>query len=106
MARGTRARSNASRSRNADHDGQNDRTGRRVFLLHSDDWACGKAAYIRFHGTKGKYRGRYTPAQIARWSEWLRDQQRQGRSCWAYFNNDIGGDAIEDALALKKQLET
>lgn len=68
-------------------------------------WACGKAAYVRFHGTDGKYRGRYSPDQIATWANWLREQRRDGRSCWAYFNNDIGGDAIKDALALKECLE-
>ncbi|MFL6767145.1 MAG: DUF72 domain-containing protein [Sphingomicrobium sp.] len=69
------------------------------------DWACGKAAYVRFHGTAGKYRGRYSARQIAKWAEWFQDQQCSGRSCWAYFNNDIGGDAIADALALKQKIE-
>ncbi|HEY0627768.1 MAG TPA: DUF72 domain-containing protein [Sphingomicrobium sp.] len=73
--------------------------------FETPDLACGKAAYVRFHGTKGKYRGRYSSKQIARWAEWLRDQRRKRRTCWAYFNNDIGGDAIKDALALKKRLE-
>lgn len=74
--------------------------------FETPDWACGKAAYVRFHGTDGKYRGRYPARQISKWAEWLEDQQRSGRSCWAYFNNDIGGDAIEDALALKRKLES
>jgi uncharacterized protein YecE (DUF72 family) len=73
--------------------------------FETPDWACGKAAYVRFHGTDGKYRGRYSARQIAKWSQWLQDQRRSGRSCWAYFNNDIGGDAIQDALALKQALE-
>lgn len=67
-------------------------------------WACGKLAYVRFHGTDGKYRGRYSEAQIDCWADWLLSQQRQGRRCWAYFNNDIGGDAITDALALQQRL--
>lgn len=63
-------------------------------------WASARAAYVRFHGTGGKYRGRYSPEQIAEWAQWMREQETLGRSVWAYFNNDIGGDAIADAQAL------
>lgn len=69
--------------------------------LVSPRWASGRTAYVRFHGTGGKYRGRYGDAQIRDWARWLLDQRLAGRSAWAYFNNDIGGDAIQDALALK-----
>lgn len=68
--------------------------------LASPRWASGRTAYVRFHGTGGKYRGRYSNAQIADWAVWLAEQRRTGGSAWAYFNNDIGGDAIEDARAL------
>jgi uncharacterized protein YecE (DUF72 family) len=69
--------------------------------LKSPRWASGRTAYVRFHGTGGKYRGRYSDVQMRDWAEWLLDQRAQGRSAWAYFNNDIGGDAIEDARNLK-----
>jgi len=69
--------------------------------LASPRWASGRTAYVRFHGTSGKYRGRYTGKQIAHWANWLRDQRAAGRTGWAFFNNDIGGDAIEDARALR-----
>jgi uncharacterized protein YecE (DUF72 family) len=39
--------------------------------------------------------------QLRGWADWLSDQRAKGRSAWAYFNNDIGGDAIEDAKALQ-----
>jgi uncharacterized protein YecE (DUF72 family) len=35
------------------------------------------------------------------WAQWLLHQRAEGRSCWAYFNNDIHGHALEDARALK-----
>jgi len=73
--------------------------------LPSPPWASGRTAYVRFHGTAGKYRGRYTPDQTAAWARWLSDQRRSGRSAWAFFNNDIGGDAIADATALQRQIE-
>jgi uncharacterized protein YecE (DUF72 family) len=72
--------------------------------LQSPRWSSGRTAYVRFHGTGGKYRGRYGEDALAEWAGWLRDQRAEGRSGWAYFNNDIGGDAIADALALKAML--
>lgn len=72
--------------------------------LTSPRWASGRTAYVRFHGTGGKYRGRYGDPQLAGWAEWLTEQGARGRSAWAYFNNDIGGDAIEDARTLKRLL--
>jgi uncharacterized protein YecE (DUF72 family) len=67
-------------------------------------WASGGTAYVRFHGTGGKYRGRYSEAQLTEWAAWLAEQRDSGKSTWAYFNNDIGGDAIEDARTLKAML--
>jgi len=72
--------------------------------LKTPRWASGRTAYVRFHGTKGKYRGRYSNEQMVDWAEWLKGQHSQGRSAWAYFNNDIGGDAIEDARNLNRHL--
>jgi uncharacterized protein YecE (DUF72 family) len=72
--------------------------------LASPRWASGGTAYVRFHGTGGKYRGRYSDAQMAEWATWLAEQRAQGRSAWAFFNNDIGGDAIEDARTLRRMV--
>jgi uncharacterized protein YecE (DUF72 family) len=64
-------------------------------------WASGKAAYVRFHGPKDKYRGRYPDEVLQDWADWMIVQAKQGRPVWAYFNNDIGGAAIHDALTLR-----
>lgn len=69
--------------------------------LASPRIAVGPAAYIRFHGTEGKYVGRYAEAALAGWSDWIVRQAQAGRTVWAYFNNDIHGHAIEDAQALR-----
>lgn len=69
--------------------------------LKSPRWACGPAAYVRFHGASGKYRGRYGEAELADWAAWLVEQAQGGRPGWAYFNNDIDVAAIPDALALR-----
>ena len=72
--------------------------------LVSPRWASGKTAYVRFHGSGGRYSGRYTDEVLLGWADWLVDQARQGRSAWAYFNNDIHGHAIEDARTLKSMV--
>ena len=67
----------------------------------SERRATGKTAYVRFHGTEGKYRGRYSDDALLSWTDWIVEQARSGRPVWCYFNNDIGADAIQDALTLK-----
>lgn len=67
--------------------------------------ATGKLAYVRFHGTSGKYVGRYSEEALRDWANWLRAEQAKGRSGWAYFNNDIHGHAIEDAKALQRTID-
>jgi uncharacterized protein YecE (DUF72 family) len=64
-------------------------------------WASGKAAYVRFHGHKSKYRGRYPDAVLQDWAGWMTAQARGGRAVWAYFNNDYDADAVQDALTLR-----
>ena len=66
--------------------------------------ASGKAAYVRFHGPKQKYRGRYPDSVLQGWADWMIAQAKGGRRVWAYFNNDIGGAAIHDALALRSMV--
>ncbi|MBO9671053.1 MAG: DUF72 domain-containing protein [Sphingobium sp.] len=63
--------------------------------------ALGSAAYVRFHGTTSKYRGRYPDPQLADWAAWMKQQASAGRAVWAYFNNDYDAQAIDDAMRLK-----
>ena len=72
--------------------------------LVSPRWASGRTAYVRFHGTGGKYWGRYSDEALLGWTDWLLDQSKRGKSCWCYFNNDIHGHSIEDARALKSMV--
>ena len=69
--------------------------------LISPRWASGRTAYIRFHGTSGRYHGRYGAEILKDWAEWCREQRDLGRSVWCYFNNDIHGHALADAQDLK-----
>jgi uncharacterized protein YecE (DUF72 family) len=61
--------------------------------------------YVRFHGVDGKYNGSYPDERLARWADWLRAQSAAGLRAYAYFNNDIGGAAIENARTLTRLVE-
>jgi uncharacterized protein YecE (DUF72 family) len=63
--------------------------------------AVGRAAYVRLHGSAGKYWGRYPDKALLDWTDWLVEQARVGRTVWCYFNNDIEAHAIQDARTLK-----
>src|SRR4029079_2987069 len=73
-------------------------------VLKSPRWASGRTAYVRFHGSGGKYWGRYPDEALLEWTDWCLEQSRLGRSVWGSFNNDIHGNAIEDARTLKSMV--
>jgi uncharacterized protein YecE (DUF72 family) len=58
--------------------------------------------YIRFHGTSRWYRHNYTSEELRVWAERIREHNPA--RVWAYFNNDFGGHAIENARELNRQL--
>ncbi|MBI2872924.1 MAG: DUF72 domain-containing protein [Chloroflexi bacterium] len=61
-------------------------------------------AYIRFHGTTGRYAGSYTDDQLAEWARRIRQLGTSCRAVYAYFNNDVGGHAVENARTLMQLL--
>ena len=64
----------------------------------------GKVIYIRFHGPTGRYQGNYTKPMLEDWARWIKENIKQVRSVYAYFNNDIDANAIRNAKMLKEQL--
>jgi len=74
-------------------------------LLAMPRLAVGRVAYVRFHGTGPKYSGGYSTRALGSWARWLVAQAKGGRSAFAYFNNDVGGQAVFDALALRKRVQ-
>jgi uncharacterized protein YecE (DUF72 family) len=60
--------------------------------------------YLRFHGATGKYDGRYGAEGLRDVGLDLRRWRRRGRDAYVFFNNDIGGHAVHDALALRSAL--
>jgi len=63
----------------------------------------GPFVYVRFHGPE-KYSGRYPDAVLDSWAIWLADRARAGRPIYAYFNNDVGGQAPRDAARLRQAI--
>jgi uncharacterized protein YecE (DUF72 family) len=58
--------------------------------------------YLRFHGKTGKYQGRYGKRVLAKYARSMREYRGD---CFAYFNNDIGGHAVTDAIDLLELLD-
>lgn len=60
----------------------------------------GKFRYVRFHGTSAPGSGRYGAAALRpRAADYLASASR-GTEVFVYFNNDVGGHAVQDALDL------
>jgi uncharacterized protein YecE (DUF72 family) len=57
----------------------------------------GTFRYLRFHGASGQYAGRYGAAGLRTVAA---DLVARRAEAWVYFNNDVGGHAVRDALAL------
>ena len=58
--------------------------------------------YLRFHGEN--YQGSYSEEQLNRIADDIKDHHSNGRDVFVYFNNDLGGHAIRNALTLKEKL--
>jgi len=64
----------------------------------------GPFVYVRFHGTSGKYAGKYSAGALRRWAHRLAEQAHDGRQVFAYFNNDPDAAAVENAAMLRSAL--
>lgn len=53
--------------------------------------------YLRFHGLVGGFAHDYTRAELAPWAEHVRAQAAEGRTVYAYFNNDANVRAPANA---------
>ena len=65
--------------------------------LLTTDWT-----YLRFHGTGPGYRGAYPHQRLSAEARRIRRLLAGGVDVWAFFNNDLGGHAPRDALALRR----
>ncbi|OBI89720.1 DUF72 domain-containing protein [Mycobacterium asiaticum] len=62
--------------------------------------------YVRMHGPEpaSMYTGSYTAADLRWWADRIVDWQNESRDVWVYFNNDLGGHAVRNALSLRELL--
>lgn len=58
--------------------------------------------YLRFHGRTHLYSSCYTENELKDWAKKIRSWQKKGLDCYAYFNNDALGHAIENAQKLRQ----
>jgi uncharacterized protein YecE (DUF72 family) len=71
---------------------------------HSLAWAeelTANFAYIRFHGTSGRYAGNYPDELLQDWAGKIQRWARRLNEIYVYFNNDVGGHAIRNARTLR-----
>lgn len=61
-------------------------------------------AYIRFHGTNGRYSGSYPDSMLQAWAWQIQSWEDRITDAYVYFNNDIAGHAVRNARILRTQL--
>ncbi len=62
--------------------------------------------YVRMHGPDQDaiYAGCYSGDELRRWAERITKWRNDGKDVWVYFNNDVGGHAVRNALTLRELL--
>jgi uncharacterized protein YecE (DUF72 family) len=60
--------------------------------------------YVRRHGPTGRYRGRYTARHLAADTKRIDAWLATGRDVYVYYNNDIGGHAVDNARELRSRV--
>lgn len=68
------------------------------------DWVTAKAAYYRFHGSSGSpsYSGNYDENALQNAARTVTAKAAAGHDVYVYFNNDLHGHAITNALRLMR----
>jgi uncharacterized protein YecE (DUF72 family) len=61
-------------------------------------------AYVRLHGPRRLYEGRYTEAELRWWARQCRAWARDGATVAVYFDNDRDAAAPKDAIRLREIL--
>ena len=71
-------------------------------FVRTSDWA-----YLRFHGPAAltaPYTGRYGPERLGPVADAMAAWVDEGCDVYAYFNNDVGAEAVRDASWLRRSL--
>jgi uncharacterized protein YecE (DUF72 family) len=67
-------------------------------------WITSRSIYLRFHGKERIYGGLYGRDSLESWADRIRHWLGDGRTVYAYFNNDAFGYAVQDAFTLRDLL--
>ncbi len=67
--------------------------------------ATSNFAYIRFHGSGSLYSSCYSDEELADWAGRIAEMARNLESVYIYFNNDIEGYALKNAVTIRDYLE-
>jgi len=60
--------------------------------------------YLRFHGPDGSYCTPYTKRTLAGYASKCQEWLAEGHDIWVFFNNDVHGHGIRNALTLKEMM--
>ncbi len=58
--------------------------------------------YLRRHGPGDAYSGGYPPSSLRADARWALARLREGQDGFVFFNNDVGGHAVRDAVRLRR----
>lgn len=58
--------------------------------------------YVRFHGPAALYASSYSDEQLQNFADKFLHWQKEGHAIWVFFNNDVHGYALNDAVRLRK----
>ncbi|HKE60161.1 MAG TPA: DUF72 domain-containing protein [Pyrinomonadaceae bacterium] len=62
--------------------------------------------YLRFHGPQAaKYNGSYSFSQLETWAQQIESWSAKLAAIYVYFNNDVGGWAVSNALQLQQLVD-
>lgn len=66
--------------------------------------ATAKDIYVRFHGPHSLYSSSYSDEILENYAAKFIDWIDKGHQVWAFFNNDVGGHALNNARTLGKMI--
>lgn len=61
--------------------------------------------YLRFHGPQNLYASDYPEQMLQEFAQKIARWRSQGREVWAFFNNDVGGYAVKNAMMLRQLIQ-
>ena len=61
--------------------------------------------YVRLHGPKGAYAGKYSLQSLKKWAHFFQQTANKGKDIYCYFDNDEAGYAAINAKTLNRLLK-